>query len=409
MRVWVGLRRLPIFWVLVMGGQAWPLAAAAEAPSDYCEIAKNAIKEASLIRELAVKRSVPCLVHDKGAVRDYLVQTIDTKLPKNKLKWEGLSYKLIGLVPDEFNYEQGLLDLYLNQIGGYYDPEKKHFIMAAWMPAMLQTTVAVHELTHGLQDQHFNLERMMDPKIENGDLLLARSALVEGDANFVMLEQARKQAGQGTLRAEPNVDAFVMQNILGLSLMGGSAIPNSLQMMVLFPYTSGLRFVHYLIRQGGYSKVNAVFKKPPRSTEEILHPEKYDVAMADFKEYSQAELRGTEVPSEYQQVYVDTMGEFLISSLLGNFETDKRISALAAAGWGGDRLGIFEDSGKRIMVWRTNWDTPEDAAEFEKSFQHSLSKRISGYQPGAEQSLGSNRIKFITSGKEATLVIRGEG
>jgi len=346
------------------------------ADTDYCAIAKMALQAATRIRGLSIKHDVPCLVHDKEEVKHFLVDSIATKLPKGKLASEATIFKAIGMIPDRFDYEHGIVDMYLSQIGGYYDPEKAHFVMAKWMPAMLQATVAVHELTHGLQDQHFNLKTFMDDKIGNNDVLMSRSALVEGDASAVMLDYNRELMGQKLLSDEDNVDSFMLQNIVSLQLMGGSlGVPESLQMMMIFPYNSGLRFVQYLLKKGGYKEVDKVFSRPARSTEEILHPEKYMAQQADFREPEVEEARSRIIPAEAKPVYSDTMGEFSISALLGMYVKDKKESTQAAAGWGGDKIAIFEKDGKRWVSWATLWDTERDADEFYKAFGESIKKR----------------------------------
>ena len=151
----------------------------AYAEDKTCDLAKTAIASASEIRLLQIKKPVPCFVQDKESVRSHILALVNEKTPPAKMRLEGQVYKAVGFIPEEFDYERGLVDLYVSQLGGYYDPSNKYFVMAGWMPAIFQTTIAVHELTHALQDQYFDLEKFVDPKIENSDLLLARSALID--------------------------------------------------------------------------------------------------------------------------------------------------------------------------------------------------------------------------------------
>lgn len=391
--------------VLIIG--AFPSNLSAQQQVDFCVIAKNALVEASALRGLAVKKKVPCLIHGKDKIKEYLMATIADKLPAGKLKFEGVVFKQLGMIPEDFSYEQGIVDLYLNQIGGYYDPDKDHFIMADWIPALLQSTVAVHELTHGLQDQYFDLGNYINPKIDNSDALLARSAVAEGDANAVMLDQARKRVGQPPISAEKDVESFMLQNVVGMSMMANSLkVPQSLQMMLLFPYTSGLRFVHTLLRQGGFKKVNQAYSLPPRSTEEILHPEKYATKDADFRDFEISELRTSSIPSEAKVVYQDTMGEFGISALLAMYVQDKSVSAKAAVGWGGDRVAVFELGDKHWTVWKSAWDSAQDAEEFFQLFIKSLQLRFSDFTLEAASGAGY-RLKTgekLSLKKEAQLI-----
>lgn len=349
------------------------------AESAMCAIARASIGQASGIRGLKIKKNVPCLVHDREQVKKYLLDTIETKIPAGKLDMEEVVYKTLGFIPENYDYKKGIVDLYVSQIGGYYDPEEHHFVMAAWMPGLLQASVAVHELTHALQDQYFDLSKMIDIKLENSDELMARSALVEGDATAVMIDHTRGLVGQAPLEKEPNVDSFLLQNVLGGSMVAqGAGVPQSLQMMLLFPYTSGLRFAHHLLKKNGYQAINEAFKDPPRSTEEILHFEKYGKAKQDFIVLSDQEVLGEETAVDKKIVYRDTIGEFGISALLGMFLTNKSEVVSGAAGWGGDRVLVLENAekSKRSIFWVTHWDTEKDADEFYALYLQLLGARF---------------------------------
>ncbi|NLF24080.1 MAG: hypothetical protein GX589_00270, partial [Deltaproteobacteria bacterium] len=138
---WLGL---VFFFVLV-----FPLYAQ-EQPS--CGIAAEALKEASRIRGLKIKREVSCQLQSQEEVKAHLLKVIAEKMPSGRLELEGAVYEAFGLIPDGYAYKEGILEMYMGQIGGYYDSEKKHYVMAAWLPGAMQVPIAVHELTHALQD-----------------------------------------------------------------------------------------------------------------------------------------------------------------------------------------------------------------------------------------------------------------
>ena len=166
--------------------------AQAEGPS--CKLVDSAIESASEIRGLKQKRKVPCELHNKDQIRKFVIDSIQAKIPKNRIEGEEDIFKSIGLFPETFDYKKGMVDLYVSQIGGYYDPEKSKYIMADWMPNIVQATIAVHELTHALQDQYFDLGKLTEQKDMSTDVSLARSALIEGDATAVMLDYNKKTA-----------------------------------------------------------------------------------------------------------------------------------------------------------------------------------------------------------------------
>ena len=348
----------------------------AESSDELCVIADSAIVAASKIRGLKQKRDVPCYVRDKDKVKQYLLDTIEEKMPEEKLKNEGTLYKSLGFLPSDFDYKNGIVELYISQLGGYYDPEDDYFVMAAWMPAVLQTTIAVHELTHALQDQEFDLAGLIDPLKGTSDQLMARSALVEGDATAVMFDYSRKVMGQPGLATQDNVDSIIMQNVAGAAFMTGmNSAPSSLQYMLLFPYTSGLRFAHQLLKKGGYKEIDRAFKNLPSSTEEVLHPEKYFAGKKDYELISEEEI--LKIYPNTKVIYKDTFGEFSVSALLSTYTKDHLKAAKAAEGWGGDTAAILSDaSAKQLVIWNTRWDSNKDAEEFFNAYADALSVHL---------------------------------
>ncbi|MFM1847775.1 MAG: hypothetical protein RL417_1249 [Pseudomonadota bacterium] len=350
--------------------EIWSTAAPAAAAAPGCELVTEGLAAAQAIRGLRAKQAIPCLVHDQAQVKAHLSALIETKIPREKLAAEERLFKSIGLLSADFQYKEGLIDLYVSQLGGYYDPEKKHFVMAGWMPEFVQKPIIVHELTHALQDHYFDLERLLDHGKESSDVLLARSALAEGDATAVMIDHTRQQMGQPSLRSERGVDLIIAQNVIGMAMMPGlEKVPEALKAMLIFPYTSGLRFAHALLQRDGYRSLDEAFRAPPRSTEEVLHPELYGRKRADFTEVDDSSALKFG-PAGSVVEYGDTIGEFLLAAALGSLSGDKIAATKAAAGWGGDRATLLVNTaaGTRTLVWQLRWDSPEDAAEFRQLY-----------------------------------------
>lgn len=373
-----------------------------------CNIAASAIRKASQIRSLEIVKPVPCVVHNHQQIKEYLLYAIDERVPAARLAGEEKAYKAIGFIPHEYQYKEGIIQLYLSQIGGYYDPEKGRFVMASWMPVAVQNAIAVHELTHALQDQYFNLHTFLDPKTMDTDELLARAALVEGDASAVMIDYTRQLVGQAPIEKESNINSIMLQNLAGVGLVTGSLnAPETIVQLMVFPYTSGLRFAHALLREGGYKRIDSAFKSPPLSTEEILHPAKFSSSRRDYLDFEGAKIVPEGISKDYRIVYEDTLGEFVIASTLAAHLTDKAAANLAAQGWGGDRIVLLEgreDNAKEkpfgeIAVWHTNWDSDEDAVEFYEAYKQVLEKLYGDPKNSIESFLG---IDDIIKGSPAT-------
>lgn len=336
------------------------LLSASAIAEDLCITASQAMKTASELRGLSPKRPVPCRSHEKNKIKQYVIKAIKTETPEARIRGEGLLYAALGIIPPDFDYEKELVDLYTSQIGGYYDPKKDQYVMAAWIPASLQYPVSVHELVHALQDQHFDLETFMNIKTMSSDELMARSALVEGDATAVMVDYSLRAAGGGTLFDQQDVSLFIAQNVVGTQLLAtASPTGRTLMTLMIFPYSSGLRFAHEVIRTSrSYDTLNTVFLNPPRSTEEILHPEKLGDNKKEF-EIPVITVEGLTA------IHEDTLGEFFLSVWLNSQGVDGVTAATAAAGWGGDRAAVFQfPDGSHSIRWHIRFDTERDAEEF---------------------------------------------
>lgn len=372
------------------------------ADDPLCRIAKSAFQDVVEIRGHAKKREVPCKVQNIEEVKRFLLNTINKKISPTKMEMEELVYKAVGMIPEDFDYRKGLVEFYASQAGGYYNPEKKEFVMAAWMPGLLQTTVAVHELTHALQDQYYDLEAFTDDKKFTTDELLARSALIEGDATAVMTDYARKLIGQPGIGTEADVDGMMLQNAIGFSVMAANvSVPKGIQMLLFFPYTSGLRFVHRLLRQGGYRAVDKAYKRVPLSTTEILHPEKYLKEEATIPEkLSVNEVLASSGEDPGAMLYKDVLGEFFISVLLQSLGENGLIAAQGAAGLRADCIVVVAKAGGgKAVYWQQKWESLKDLTEFSTSYQFKLkeSKKKGTYAFSADEKGLITRIVFGSS------------
>lgn len=345
----------------------WTLTVNAEVDSS-CKQTRRSLQEASEIRNLNAKRDVPCRRESKAEIRRFLQRSLEQDLPPERLQHEETLYKAIGLLPEQYDYKQGLISFLVSQVGGYYDPKTKRFIMADWIPVGSIKGVLIHELTHALQDQHFDLLDFIDPKNLTTDEGLARMALVEGDASAVMFDAMRAKARLPRLSRETSIDSIILAQVLGQGMI--KSVPESIKAMMLFPYTSGLRYAHALLREGGYSRINMAFKSTPRTSREILHPEEYLQ-----RSFRSAIPRADEViPGRL--VYSDVLGEFGISSIFAGRPSQKLLGVKAAVGWMGDRAVIVEQSNAtRVVGWLTRWETSQDAAEFCQIYREYLEYR----------------------------------
>ena len=410
-------RAVPLFLAACFTATALlpsPLVPYALAQTIDCSIADSSIELASKIRGLAVKKPVPCKIQNKEEVTQYLKDTIKTKVPKKRLQSEESIYKFLGILPEDYDYESGIVKLYTSQLGGYYDADKDYYAMAAWMPAMMQVPIAVHELIHALQDQHFTIDKLLDNTTVTSDTLLARSAVLEGDATAVMIDYTLGLQGGARLENQESVSGFLLQNISSALLSSGTTdAPQALYAMLIFPYVSGLNFVHSHLKNGGYKQVDKLYSRLPRTTEEILHPEVYLSGEKSFSEVEVSKYKKGIPGVSDEAVFTDRLGEFFISTMLSS-QIGPAVAGEAARGWGGDNIALYSinASSKDFMVWGTAWDSKSDAVEFFKAMSEAFKKRFKAnpvetakMTSFVTKSFGS--VKIMLEGSEVILTMGG--
>jgi hypothetical protein len=179
--------------------------------------------------------------------------------------------------------------------------------------------------------------------------------------------------------------------------------PASVRERLVFPYLAGVIFMGTLYRSGGYPLVNGTYLSPPRTTEQVLHPEKYVMGEAAV------DVRPPRLPPGFVPLTSGSMGELQTKTMLRacNSAAD---TARAAAGWGGDSFVIGSRGGAGALLWATTWDSPEDAVEFERAVNATATcwARELGPQLGATRLLRSDKQVAVSRGlgpEEAALAL----
>jgi hypothetical protein len=352
-----------------------------------CERVDALLHELPPLRDLAFIKEVPCKLKSRDEVEAYLDYLLSKEVTSRKLDKEEVIFKALGIIPSDYNYRSGIIKLYKDQVGGYYNPEDKYYAMASWMPASLQDPIAIHELTHALQDQHFDLESIMDESLSS-DELIARSALIEGDATLVMTDYSRRLAGMHSIREDENVSTFMLQTIIAASFGGTMKdAPPALQAMVLFPYISGLKFAHALVREGDFLLINKALRNPPQGTNEILHPEKFierikanETSITETADTTRTKLTCNPAPSfgdqDFTLTYEDVLGEFGTSVFFIAYHKTN-IAPAIASNWEDDRVCFYESDTKHFITWEHEWADTYARERFIDKVQKIFQERFS--------------------------------
>jgi hypothetical protein len=340
-------------------------------------------REVARVRGLPLKRAIPNEVIDDQELRARLQKmAADDKTAADSAA-EGFALDRWGMIPPGLDYEAMLLDLLTEQIAGYYDPDTKKLTISSSAgddPAWAEMVLA-HEIDHGLQDQAFDLQRFADLPSSEGDAAAARRALVEGDGIALMIEVMITRSRSKIDWANPEI-ATAIEKAMSVPGSGGDRIdkaPLAIREAMLFPYRSGFGFVAALRRRQPWSAVDAAFARPPRSTEQILHPERY---VADDRPIP-IEARVPAALPGFAIAHTTVWGELGFDLWLRSHGVDERGAAQAAAGWGGDRVIVLARPGERraaraVGIARTEWDSEADAIEAAEAAGKALSEAVVG-------------------------------
>ncbi len=325
-------------------------------------------KAASRIRELNFLRKVDYEVIDRASIRDVINERIDEEFPPGKLEKVSIAYAKLGLIEEGLDLREAILGLYSEQIAAFYDQKKRKLYSIKGLPFSkeFQKVLMVHELTHALQDQNFDLSTLPLECKDNDDLALAALSLIEGDATLSFT----RYASEGV-----NLGLADILSATSASQSGLAEAPYVIKKNLMFPYMEGLKFVTRLFAEGGWEAVNEAFRDQPQSTEQIMHPEKYVKERDDPVPIVLPDLSSV-AGKKWELLENNVLGELntkiLFTQFLGSFRALK-----PSRGWGGDRFHVYQDEGgeKTILAWGTAWDTEEDREEFVSRYLQSMKKK----------------------------------
>lgn len=333
----------------------------------------------------------------------HIEHVMEAQLPEPRLRALEAAWRGLGLLGPKDDLKAQILDLYGQQASGFYDPERRSLYLLRDMPSSLQLPVIRHELVHALQDQTWGLTRWIGDAAEDEDRSVAIQAVLEGHATEVMNRISifggeDLQAGDDVPSKE--VAARELAEALdGLDLEGGTALgPGVGELMaelakltmprdtapaliaqLLFPYSTGASWIgSYRAAHPGDPACEALYRKPPRSTAEVIDPRRWEK-----QERPILAEPGAFVPG-WERVLDSAVGQLLTHVLVTNQPDasagdpeagrwDRRDSdrnAPVGGGWRGDRVAVYRrlpgSSGKNVpdgfaVVWVSEWRDAREA------------------------------------------------
>ncbi len=317
-----------------------------------------------------------------------------------------------GMLPEGTDLATLAVSFTAASAGATYSPLDKRVLILAGQGAdaapARDESLITHEYVHALQDQHFDLLKLLAARPYNFDRAEAAFSVVEGDAMNVQRRREQTDAvwSRRTLeeigRGEDARFADYRREI-------GAFFPPLLTETFIFRYRDGTRFVEAVRRKSGARGVDELFRRPPASSEQVLHPEKY------FAEEQPREVALDEQPfavNNWKVAATTPLGELGVRGLLLKSLSGAE-AARAAAGWGGDRAYLFERAGSApLFVWKTRWDKPEEAAGFFRAYNSlrgKIGERRDAAAPDSAEVAWRDgaRLTLVRLDGDQVVVIRG--
>lgn len=254
-------------------------------------------------------------------------------------------FRALGLVEGELDLRDATNELNGEEIVGLYNPEADRIIIRGDQITPGMRPTLVHELTHALQAQHYDL--VPDHRTSGQDT--AFTALVEADAVRVQdayvasLDEADRQAVQ---QEQTEAAAAELQDV-----------PAILTELFSLPYVLGPPFLQAVEAEGGERGIHEAFEAPPTTEEHIIDPASYLGGDTPSKVTAPRLAKGEKAVGE-----ADDFGMLSLLLVLGERLPFSQ-AWTAAHGWRGDASIGFQVDGRDCIRVRTQLDTEPDAEE----------------------------------------------
>lgn len=323
-------------------------------------------------------------------VASYVAKRLKEQGNAERFDRTALPLKKLGLLPRDFNLRQYMLDLYKEQVEGWYDAHNKTVYLLDWVSPETQKPVMAHELVHALQDQSFGLEGWLNVAKDSKDATaqiaieeqrVARESVVEGQAmavlNAYQLANSGSQTPSTANKGEDSTPVY-------------SHAPLYLREAMLFPYSYGLEFVRFVQEKSGKEAAFAgVFRRPPADTRQIMQPATYLSAepQPETKVLPVEDVLG----SGWQREDVDGIGEIDLQIMLQQWAGDEIASRLTQAWRGGYYVSLSKKDAPKgtpiSLVMVVPLSSPATAGAFARIYSATLATRYKSVQPVSEAGI----------------------
>lgn len=277
--------------------------------------------------------------------------------------------------------------------------------------AGMEESVLIHELSHAVADQHFDMGRFLEKGPKSDEQQFARLAVVEGQAMWIMTEAMLKRMGQTLAGNGKALESMLpaMGQMAASQYPVFSSAPLYMRETLLFPYSGGMVFQQAVVDRMGKAAFREVLRNPPVSTQQILHPDKYFASVRPLAvTLPPAPARG------YKRLSAGDLGEFDLLLLLREGGMEEKAARQLSAGWRGGAYELMESrEGKRpLLRWTLAFDGEATAAAVLDGYRGLLERKGGGarFSPSEVfEAVGQNADGGFRVARRGSTLIGVEG
>ncbi len=373
---------------------------------------------------LPIKHSVKKQIVSRAQVEKYISGKFEDDADRIRFERSELVLKKFGLLPRTFDLHAFLIKLLTEQVAGYYDEKTKTMNLLDWVAPDMQKAVMAHELTHALQDQSYNLEKMtkheeeiekrgltdLKALLKNDEQSTCRSAVLEGQGMIVLVDYMLSPVGKSVADSPGIVDMMITSMEKDKSSPVYDSAPLLLQEELIFPYRQGMNFIKELVLTGGKKMAfTSVLNRMPETTREVMEPKEYLAG----RRIDPLFLPNLDfLKNDYEGYDAGAVGELDVNILLKVYAEEavaKRLStqwrggSYYAAGRRNAKPADKNSTGHVGLFYASKWASEDAAREFAKIYASALAGRYSGLQhlaadpthPGLDRYVSSDGPIFI--------------
>jgi hypothetical protein len=326
------------------------------------------LKELSDITGFQIHKHLPFALITREQVNQYVKEQIKESVKPDEIRAEEATLKKFGYARADFDLKKTTIDLLTEQAAAFYDFKKKKLFISDWATLNMRDVALVHELAHALADQNFPIQKFLNKGGDDSEESLARQAVVEGQASWLMLQVEALRAGktladEGTARELLNTDVDSPQDDYPVY----NNAPLYLRRTLTFPYSEGGRFQQVVFLHDGKLAFARVFREPPESSAQIMHPERY------FQKIHPASP-DLPKPTKHTKPFVTgAMGELetriLLEQYVGVGVADQLSPKIRSASY---RIDKSKPGARMTLIYVSEWRDDEAASQYFNAYQQIL-------------------------------------